>query len=68
MPLLAACGGGAGGAKNEGTTTGQKLKDILPAYVPSTAVTPLTGTSAGIPPAPLELAAGVDRVLTLGPR
>ncbi|MFI7085123.1 glycosyl hydrolase family 95 catalytic domain-containing protein [Streptomyces anulatus] len=28
----------------------------------------LTGTSAGIPPAPLELAAGVDRVLTLGPR
>ncbi|MFJ9110216.1 glycosyl hydrolase family 95 catalytic domain-containing protein [Streptomyces sp. NPDC102283] len=28
----------------------------------------LTGTSAGIPPAPLALTAGVDRVLTLGPR
>ncbi|MFH9298460.1 glycosyl hydrolase family 95 catalytic domain-containing protein [Streptomyces sp. NPDC017520] len=28
----------------------------------------LTETSAGNPPAPLELAAGVDRVLTLGPR
>ncbi|MEU2067191.1 glycosyl hydrolase family 95 catalytic domain-containing protein [Streptomyces anulatus] len=28
----------------------------------------LTGISAGNPPAPLELTAGVDRVLTLGPR
>ncbi|MFC8228100.1 glycoside hydrolase N-terminal domain-containing protein [Streptomyces sp. NPDC057287] len=28
----------------------------------------LTETSAGNPPAPLELTAGVDRVLTLGPR
>ncbi|GAA3008405.1 lipoprotein [Streptomyces fulvorobeus] len=39
VPLLTACGG-SGDEKNEGTTTGRKLKGLLPAYVPSEAVTP----------------------------
>ncbi|QNE73756.1 extracellular solute-binding protein [Streptomyces finlayi] len=39
IPLLAACGG-SGNEKTEGTTTGKKLKGLLPAYVPSQAVTP----------------------------
>ncbi|MCT2590080.1 extracellular solute-binding protein [Streptomyces sp. N2-109] len=33
IPLLTACGGS--GSKNEGTTTGENLKDLLPAYVAS---------------------------------
>ncbi|MEU5576580.1 extracellular solute-binding protein [Streptomyces huasconensis] len=37
-PLLTACGGG--GSKNEGATTGKKLKDLLPAYVAPDLVTP----------------------------
>ncbi|MEN8651937.1 extracellular solute-binding protein [Streptomyces sp. 21So2-11] len=39
MPLLAACGS-SGGAKNEGTTTGKKLKDLLPTHVASALVAP----------------------------
>ncbi|MFI8931201.1 extracellular solute-binding protein [Streptomyces sp. NPDC053474] len=48
-PLLAACGGS--GAKNEGTTTGRKLKDLLPAYVASDLAKPdipaKNGSAAG---------------------
>ncbi|GAA2935694.1 extracellular solute-binding protein [Streptomyces enissocaesilis] len=50
MPLLTACGG-SGGSKNEGTTTGRKLKDLLPAYTASALVTPdfpsRNGSAAG---------------------
>ncbi|MFF8842307.1 extracellular solute-binding protein [Streptomyces sp. NPDC015127] len=50
MPLLSACGG-SGGSDNEGTTTGKKLDDLLPAFVASTAGTPdipsRNGSAAG---------------------
>ncbi|MFD0226559.1 extracellular solute-binding protein [Streptomyces hirsutus] len=39
MPLLAACGG-AGGGSREGTTSGKDAKDILPAFVAGSVVTP----------------------------
>ncbi|EPH42004.1 hypothetical protein ABT390_35350 [Streptomyces aurantiacus] len=61
-PLLAACGGG--GARNEGTTTGKKLKDLLPAYVASDLADPdipsRNGSAAGftkaVPAAELKVA------------
>ncbi|HET6859744.1 MAG TPA: extracellular solute-binding protein [Streptomyces sp.] len=40
LPLLTACGSSGGGGKNEGTTTGKKLKDLLPAHVASDLVAP----------------------------
>ncbi|MFP3986354.1 extracellular solute-binding protein [Streptomyces sp. E11-3] len=40
VPLLSACSGSGGGSKNDGTTSGKKLKDLLPTYVASEAVTP----------------------------
>ncbi|MEU1692068.1 extracellular solute-binding protein [Streptomyces hirsutus] len=39
MPLLAACGGADGGSR-EGTTSGKDAKDILPAFVAGSVVTP----------------------------
>ncbi|MER6149307.1 extracellular solute-binding protein [Streptomyces hirsutus] len=39
MPLLAACGGAEGGSR-EGTTSGKDAKDILPAFVAGSVVTP----------------------------
>ncbi|MFI9614270.1 Tat pathway signal sequence domain protein [Streptomyces sp. NPDC052023] len=50
LPLLTACGG-SGGSSDEGTTTGKKLKDLLPDYVGSSTVTPdipsKNGSAAG---------------------
>ncbi|MFC7303757.1 extracellular solute-binding protein [Streptomyces monticola] len=49
VPLLSACGGS--GSKNEGTTTGKKLKDLLPAYAATQPLTPdlpsKNGSAAG---------------------
>lgn len=39
LPLLTACGGGAG-TEAEGTTTGTELKSVLPSFVPSEVVEP----------------------------
>ncbi|MEV7861993.1 extracellular solute-binding protein [Streptomyces hirsutus] len=39
MPLLSACGGADGGSR-EGTTSGKDAKDILPAFVAGSVVTP----------------------------
>ncbi|MDG4858346.1 extracellular solute-binding protein [Streptomyces sp. T-3] len=50
VPLLSACSG-SGASDNEGTTTGKKLKDLLPSYVAAKGITPdipsKNGSAAG---------------------
>ncbi|WP_327351351.1 extracellular solute-binding protein [Streptomyces sp. NBC_01304] len=50
VPLLSACSGSEG-TDNEGTTTGKKLKDLLPAHVATKGITPdipsKNGSAAG---------------------